>query len=183
MRIAALVKQVATADETDLEMSPGCRRAVSQAVDLADQSDGSCTFITLGPPSTVDALREALAWALERDVHADGVRVVDPDAATSDARVSAHAVAVAVERLGPFDLVVIGHTATDADTVDLGTELAMLLGLPFLTDAGWRPDDPVLPTVLAPSAHLQIDPCAVDPPGRAAVPAHLLRTLSAVDLA
>lgn len=183
MRIAALVEQVTTADETGLEMSPGCRRVVSQAVDLADQSDGSCTFIALGPASTVDTLREALAWALERDVHADGVRVVDPDASSSDARVSTHAVAVAIERLGPFDLVVVGHTSTAVDAIDLGPELATLLGLPFRADEGWAADDPLLPTVLAPSERLEIDPCTVDPPGRAAVPAHLLRTLPAVDLA
>ena len=186
MRIVALVKQVPSDEATELAMSPDCRRAVSQAVDLADHSDGSCTFITLGPPSAEDTLREALAWALERDVPADGVRVVDVHgdraSASSDVHATAHALAVAIERLGPFDLVVLGQASSDAAAVHLGPELATLLGIPYLADAGWVPADPVVPTVLSTSERLVIDPCAVDLPGRAAVPAHLLRTLSAAGL-
>jgi electron transfer flavoprotein alpha subunit len=182
MRIVALVKQVSTVEETELEMSADCRRAVSQAVDLADHSDGSCTFITFGPSSAEDTLREALAWALERDVHADGVRIRDTTSFGSDVHVTARALAVAVERLGPFDLVVIGQTSGDLDASHLGSELATLLGLPYFSDEGWVPADAVVPTVLSTSGRLAIDLCAVDPPGRAAVPPHLLRTLSAADL-
>src|SRR5262245_56490729 len=81
----------------DLEMNPYCRRAVAQAVELAqtlppddgsdvgDHGSGhSVTFVTLGPPSAEDTLREALAWAIERDVTADGVLVSDPAFAGSD---------------------------------------------------------------------------------------------------
>jgi electron transfer flavoprotein alpha subunit len=184
MRIVALVKQVSTAQGTTLEMSPDCRRAVSHAVDLADHSDGTCTFITLGAPSTEDTLREALAWALERDVPADGVRILDPGYAGFDAHATARALALAVERLGPFDLVVIGPTTSAAtDVTHLGHDLATQLGLPFVADEGWTPADRVVPTVLSTSDQLEIDLCRVDPPGRAAVPAHLLRTLSTADLA
>lgn len=182
MRIVALVKQVSTAEETELAMSPDCRRAVSHAVDLADQSDGTCTFISLGAPSTEDTLREALAWALERDVPADGVRVVHPGFAGLDGHATARALALAVERLGPFDLVVIGPTSAVTDSVHFGHDLATQLGLPFVIDEGWAPPDRVVPSVLSTSDRLEIDPCAVDPPGRAAVPAHLLRTLSTADL-
>jgi len=183
MRIVALVKQVSTAEETRLEMSPDCRLAVSHAVDLADHSDGTCTFITLGAPSTEDTLREALAWALERDVPADGVRIVDPGYAGFDPHATARALALAVERLGPFDLVVIGPLSAAADVTHLGHDLATQLGLPFVADEGSTSADHVVPTVLSTSDRLEIDLCAVDPPGRAAVPAHLLRTLSTADLA
>ncbi len=212
MRIAALVKQIPAFEEMelgpdgrlkrdglDLEMNPYCRRAVAQAVDLADHADGSCTFITLGPPSAEDTLREAIAWALERDVSADGVLITDRAFAGSDTLATARALAAAIEQLGPFDLVLVGRNSVDSDTGQVGPELAELIGLPFLTgvrhlhveggvasarcehDDGWVQAEVALPAVLSTAERL-IDPCKVDPPGRAAVPADLLRTCSAAQL-
>ena len=212
MRIAALVKQVPAFEEMrlgpdgrlardgiELEMNPYCRRAVAQAVELADQTDGSCTFITLGPPSAEDTLREAIAWALERDVTADGVLITDRAFAGSDTLATALALAAAIEQLGPFDLVLVGRNSVDSDTGQVGPELAELSGLPFLTgvrhvhvedgivsarcehDDGWVQAEVALPAVLSTAERL-IDPCKVDPPGRAAVPADLLRTWSAAQL-
>lgn len=212
MRIAALVKQIPAFEEMelgpdgrlkrdglDLEMNPYCRRAVSQAVELADRTDGSCTFITLGPPSAEDTLREAIAWALERDVSADGVLVTDPAFAGSDTLATAQALAAAIGQLEPFDLVLVGRNSVDSDTGQVGPELAELIGLPFLTgvrllhvedgvvsarcehDDGWVQAEVALPAVLSTAERL-IDPCKVDPPGRAAVPADLIRACSAAAL-
>ena len=64
MRIAVLVKQIPKFEEMELgpdgrlrrdgiepEMNPYCRRAVSKAIELAAERDGSVvTVITLGPP-------------------------------------------------------------------------------------------------------------------------------------
>jgi electron transfer flavoprotein alpha subunit len=214
MRIAALVKQIPAFEEMrlgpdgrlereglDLEMNPYCRRAVSQAVELAhDADDGSsCTFITLGPPSAEDTLREALAWALERDVRAEGVLVTDPAFAGSDTLATARALAATLEHEGPFDLVLVGRNSVDSDTGQVGPELAELTGLPFLTgvrhlhlegataharcehDDGWVQAEVELPVLLSTAERL-IEPCKMDPPERAAVPAHLVRKVSAADL-
>ena len=104
MRIAALIKQIPAFEEMELgpdgrlvregrapEMNPYCRRAVAQAVALAAAGGHDCTFVTLGPPTAEDVLREAVAWALDRGVGAEGVLVTDPAFAGSDTLATARA--------------------------------------------------------------------------------------------
>jgi electron transfer flavoprotein alpha subunit len=213
MRIAALVKQIPAFEEMelgpdgrlrreglDLEMNPYCRRAVSQAVELAAAaSGGTVTVFTLGPPSADDVLREAIAWARAANVRAEGVLVTDRAFAGSDTLATARALAAAIEREGPFDLVLVGRNSVDADTGQVGPELAELLGLPFATgvrevtregttlhlrcehDDGWVQARVELPVVLSAAERL-IDPCKVDPDERAAVTPELIRTVTASDL-
>jgi electron transfer flavoprotein alpha subunit len=213
MRIAVLVKQIPAFEEMelgpdgrlrreglDLEMNPYCRRAVSQACELAAAvGDGTVTVVTLGPPSAEDTLREAIAWATEQDVTAEGVLITDPVFAGSDTLATARALAAAIEHEGGFDLVLTGRNSVDADTGQVGPELAELLGLPFATgarylslqgstlhvrcehDDGFAQVEVAVPAVVSCAERL-IDPCKVDPAGRATVPAALLRTVPAGDL-
>jgi electron transfer flavoprotein alpha subunit len=213
MRIAVLVKQIPKfedmelgddgrmrRDDIELELNPYCRRAVSQAVELAATRSGSrITVLTLGPPAAEDALREAIAWGRERAVDIDGVLVTDPALAGSDTLATARALAAALERTGPFDLVLTGRNSVDADTGQVGPEVAELCGLAFLCgvrhlaidgalvsarcehDDGWFQAEVHLPAILSCAERL-IDPAKVDPDGRAAVPADAVRRLSAADL-
>jgi len=197
-------------DGLELEMNPYCRRAVAQAVALGQElgqefgGEHEVVFVTLGPPPAEDVLREALAWAIERDVTARGLHVSDPAFAGSDTLATARALAAAIEHAGPFDLVLAGRNSVDADTGQVGPELAELLDLPFLTgvrhlqidlapvsggvaharcehDDGWVQVEVALPAVLSTAERL-IDPCKVDPPGRAAVPAELIEVVDAATL-
>jgi electron transfer flavoprotein alpha subunit len=212
MRIAVLVKQIPmfeamelgpdgrlVREGLELEMNAYCRRAVSQGVALAAEHGGRVTVLTLGPPAAEDALREAIAWGLDREVAIDGVLVTDPVCAGSDTLATARALAAALEREGPFDLVLTGRNSVDADTGQVGPELAQLLDLPFATgvrelvvsgdvahvrcelDDGWLEADVSLPAVLSTAERL-IDPCKVEPEGRAAVPADLIRVVDAAAL-
>ena len=213
MRIAVLVKQIPNFEEmelgpdgrlrregVDLELNPYCRRAVSQAVELASARAGShVTVITLGPPTAEDTLREAIAWGRDRAVDITGVLVTDPAFAGSDTLATARALAAALAHVGPFDLVLTGRNSVDADTGQVGPELAELCDLPFLTgvrhlsiddslvsarcehDDGWLQAEVELPAILSCAERL-IDPAKVDPAGRAAVPADRIRRLRAGDL-
>src|SRR4051812_16061621 len=213
MRIAVLVKQIPKFEEMELgddgrlrregielELNPYCRRAVSEAVELASTRPGSrVSVITLGPASAEDALREAVAWGIARDVDIAGVLVTDPAFAGSDTLATAKALAAAIEHVGPFDLVLAGRNSVDADTGQVGPELAELCDLPFLAgvrhlsidgrvvsarcehDDGWLQAEVELPALLSCAERL-IDPAKVDPPGRAAVPARRIRVLRAVDI-
>src|SRR5438128_8205155 len=113
MRIAVLVKQVPkfeamelgpdgrlVRDGLQLELNPYCRRAVTKGAELAAATGGSVSFFTLGPPAAEDALREAIAWG-----GGDGVLVTDPAFAGSDTLATARALAAAMAREGPFELV------------------------------------------------------------------------------
>lgn len=136
-RTVALVKQVPRGDLAlgadarlmrggqESEMNPWCRRAVAQAVRL-----GQCTAITMGPPAAVDVMREAGACGVPRAVH-----LCDPLLAGSDCLATAKALAAAVTRVGPTDLVLVGHSSTDGSTGAVGAMVAELLGWPFIGPA------------------------------------------------
>src|SRR5580658_6093797 len=123
LRIAALVKQIPVGEsmvlgadrrlvrqDLELEMNAYCRRAVSKGVEWAQASGGTCTVFTWGPPSAEDVLREAVAWGADSGVH-----LCDPAFAGSDTLATARALAAALEREGPFDLVLVGRNTLDGD--------------------------------------------------------------------
>jgi electron transfer flavoprotein alpha subunit len=219
--VVALVKQIPVFEEMrlgpdgrlartglPLEMSAYCRRAVAQGVALARATGGTCTVVTMGPSSAEDVLREAVAFGADRGVH-----VCDPAFAGSDTLATARALAATVrlledERGAPFDLVLAGRSSVDADTGQVGPELAQLLDRSFVTGVkqlavggpaaggdglGWAAavlehDDSrltvrvALPAVLSTAERL-IDPCKIkDPAVWATVDADRLRVLAAADL-
>jgi electron transfer flavoprotein alpha subunit len=207
LRIAALVKQVPVAESlalgpdgrlqrkgAELELNPYCRRAVSKGVELAAASGGSCTVFTLGPPSAEDVLREAVAWGADRGVH-----LCDEVFAGSDTLATARALVGALDREGPFDLVLVGRNSIDGDTGQVGPEVAELCDLPFACgvkelaldgerldlrlehDDGWQQVSVELPALLSVAERL-CEPCKVPPPERAQVPASKLSRIGAADL-
>lgn len=113
-----------------LEMNAFCRRAVSKGVELARATGGTCTVVTVGRPSAEDVVREAVACGADQ-----GVLVTDPALAGADTLATARAAAAALCLLGPFDLVLVGRSSVDADTGQVGPELAEQLGLPFVAAA------------------------------------------------
>jgi electron transfer flavoprotein alpha subunit len=208
LRIAALVKQIPkfeamalgpdgrlVREGLELEMNAYCRRAVSKGVELAAASGGTCTAVTMGPPSAEDTLREAIAGGAD-----DGVLLTDPALAGADTLATARALAALLEREGPFDLILMGRNSVDADTGQVPPELAHLLDLPFVTgvrelerrdDGQWwvraeHDDEWVTATVTMPAilsvAERLCDPTKVAPEGRAAVAAEAIRVVTADDL-
>ncbi|MCX2932413.1 FAD-binding protein [Mycobacterium sp. CVI_P3] len=212
-RFAVLVKQIPAfeqmmlgpagrlvRDHTALEMSAYCRRAVSKAVEFAaDDPDSSIVVFTLGPSAAEDALREAIAWGLDRGVDIRGVLITDPDFAGSDTIATARLLAAAINREGPFDLVLAGKNSLDGDTGQVPPQLAELLDLPFAAgvkvlalheqiasvgcehDDGWLDAEVMLPAVLSCAERL-CEPAKVSHEGRAAVPAQMITTLSTMEL-
>jgi len=207
LTIACLIKQVPVAetlslgaegrlvrDGIDLEMNPYCRRAVAKGVELSDSTGGSCTVITLGPPSAEDVLREAVAWGADAAIH-----LCDPAFAGSDTLATARALAAALSSAGPFDLVLLGRNTIDGETGQVGPEVAQLLQLPFAagvrsiklldrhlsleleTEDGMNEVEMDIPGVLSVAERL-CAPCKVDPQGRAAVAPDRIRQVDAATL-
>ena len=206
MRVAVLIKQVPLTEQVrfadgrlvregvDLEVNPYCRRANAKAVELAGPG-GEVVVFTMAPPAGDDALREMIACGASRGVH-----LCDPAFAGSDTLATARALARAIEVEGPFDLVLAGLNSVDADTGQVGPEVAELLGLPFaagvrqlaLTEGGFRAQleedtghrtvEGPLPAVLSAAERL-CDPSKAPPPARAEVPAERIRVVTAAALA
>ena len=109
-----------------LEMSAYCRRALAKGIELAQVSAGRCTVVSLGPPSATAILRDALACGAD-----EAILLSDPAFAGSDTLVTARALAALVATLAPVDLVLVGRASLDAETGQVGPQLAELLDLPF----------------------------------------------------
>jgi electron transfer flavoprotein alpha subunit/electron transfer flavoprotein alpha/beta subunit len=217
LRVAVLVKQIPAFQEMalgpdgrlvreglPLEMNAYCRRAVALAADVVAAAGGEVVLFTLGPPAAEDVLREGIAWCLDHGADARGVHVCDPAFAGSDTLATAVALCGALDRTAAeagaaWDLVLLGRNSVDADTGQVGPELAQLLGLPFaqgvreVTLAGeglrlrlehddeWVDVAVGLPAVLTCAERL-IDPSKVPPDGRAAVPAERIERCPAGEL-
>jgi electron transfer flavoprotein alpha subunit len=114
-----------------LEVSSFDIRALLAAVELAkkDGAEGEVVALTMGPPQAAQALRHCLALGADHAVH-----LCDPEFAGADTLATAHALAAAIEREGA-DLVFCGRFSVDAETAQVGPELAELLGWPQATAA------------------------------------------------
>ncbi|HUY06517.1 MAG TPA: FAD-binding protein [Acidimicrobiales bacterium] len=145
LRIAVLIKQVPTIEGghatlelgpegrliragLDVEINPYCRRAITKGVELAKETGGECVVITLGPRVAEDALREAVAAGADRALLISDERFVG-----SDTLATARALAGAINLDGPFDLVLSGLNSVDADTGQVGAQVAELLDIAFVS--------------------------------------------------
>lgn len=208
LRVAVLAKQIPVfedmvlgpdgrmvRDGIDLHMNDYCRRAVAKGTEVARASGGTVTVFTLGPPSAENVCREALLFGVDAGVH-----ICDPEFAGSDTWATAKALAAALEKFGPFDLVMMGRNSVDADTGQVPPQLAELLGLPFATgvrhfsllgdrlelrlehDDEWVDVAVGLPAVVSCAERL-CDPCKIkDPEAWVTADGSLIEAVSAADL-
>ena len=181
-------------DGVALSMNPFCQRAVSKGIELARATGGTCTVISLGPPAAEDVVRWGVAAGADH-----GILVSDRAFAGSDTLATARALAAVLRHHGPFDLVLTGKNAVDADTGQVGPELAELLGYPFATavrrleldgatlkvgcehDDAWVEATVSLPAVISTAERL-CAPIRVAPAAKAAVPAERIRTVTSAEL-
>lgn len=107
--------------------------AVELAVQVAGETGGTVTVLTLGPAEAVEQLRAALAVGAD-----DGVLVeADPDA-YGPADVAAVIADVVRERAAdgaPYDLVLLGNDAADTGDFQVGIRLAHLVDRPVVAGA------------------------------------------------
>jgi electron transfer flavoprotein alpha subunit len=109
------------------EVSSFDLRALGCATALRAAHGGEVVALTMGPPAARDGLAECLALGADRAVH-----LVDPALAGSDTLATARALAAVLAREGPH-LVLLGRASNDAETGQVGPEVAELLGLPQAT--------------------------------------------------
>lgn len=143
LRVLALAKQIPVFQEMRLgpdgrlvregvlHMNDYCRRAVAKGHEIAKASGGTMSVMTLGPDSADTVCREALAFGAASGYPVSGIHVSDRAFAGSDTLATARALAAAIRRTGPYDLVLCGLNSLDADTGQVPPQIAELLDLPF----------------------------------------------------
>ncbi|MCY4162871.1 MAG: FAD-binding protein [bacterium] len=208
LRVAVLAKQIPVVenmqlgpdgrlvrDGLEMHMNDYCRRAVAKGTEIAHASGGTVTIFTLGPPLAENVCREAILYGVNNGIH-----ICDPAFAGSDTWATAKALAAALKRFGPYDLVLMGRNSVDADTGQVPPQVAEMLDLPFATgvryfslqgdqaqlrlehDDQWVDVSVQLPAVLSCAERL-CDPCKIkDPTAWATVDTALIQTVSAAEL-
>src|SRR6266536_3048696 len=104
--------------------------AVEEALKIVETADGGVTVLTVGPDRAADAVRKGLQMGAHKGVH-----VLDDAIHGSDALATSLVLAKAIEKTGPFDLVVCGMASTDGSMSVVPAMLAERLRLPQVTFA------------------------------------------------
>ena len=112
------------------EINPYDRPALEVALRIREELSGTITALSMGPEPCVFALYESMAMGVDR-----GVLLCDPALAGADTLATSNALAAAIKKLTPFDLVLFGTRAADSDTGQVGPQTAVLLDLPLVTGA------------------------------------------------
>jgi electron transfer flavoprotein beta subunit len=102
--------------------------ALEAALKLKEQLGGKVTVVSLGPDSARDTLKRAIAMGTDAGVH-----VNDPALNSADSTTTARALAAAIKKIGPVDLVLSGRQASDTDGGQVHIGIAMHLGLPAVS--------------------------------------------------
>ena len=118
------------------EVNPYDVLALALATRLSREHGAEVVALTMGPPQASDALVQALAMGADRAVHLN-----DRAFAGSDTLATSRALALALERERP-DLIICGRNSTDAETGQVGPEVAEMLGLPQITAVSKLDVDP-----------------------------------------
>ena len=106
------------------EVNPFDVLAMSLAANLKRECGAEVVAYTMGPPQARDALVQCLAMGADSAVH-----LSDRAFAGSDTLATARALSMALAGQG-YDLIICGRNSVDAETGQVGPEIAELLDLP-----------------------------------------------------
>jgi electron transfer flavoprotein beta subunit len=102
--------------------------ALEAALRLKQQHGGKVTVVSLGPDSTRDTLKRAIAMGADAAIHINDAALNDADSTTT-----AQALAAAIKKLDHVDLVLSGRQASDTDGGQVHLGVARALGMPAVS--------------------------------------------------
>lgn len=109
------------------EVNPFDVLGLVRAVELKSGPGDEVVALSMGPPQAAEGLTTCLALGADR-----AVLLSDRALAGSDTLATARALSLALQREKP-DLIVCGRNSADAETGQVGPELAELLGIPHIS--------------------------------------------------
>ena len=109
-------------------ISPFDENAVEAALRIKDTQGGKITVISLGVNLLRDVVKKPLSMG------ADELILLEDEAfAGGDSWSTAYALAMAIKKIGDYDLIFCGRQAADWDAGQVGSGIAEILGLPSVT--------------------------------------------------
>ena len=109
-------------------LNPYDHYALEKALAIKAKTGAKVTVLSMGPAQAVAVLRLALALGAD-----EGVLLSSRAFAGSDTWATSYALAMAVKKIGQFDMILCGQMAIDGDTAQTGPGIAFHLGIPQIT--------------------------------------------------
>lgn len=109
-------------------VSPFDENAIEAGLQLKEAHGGKVTVLTLGPLSSLEALKRGTRMGADDAVLVEGKDLPEPDP-----QGTAYILAKAIEKIGGCDLILCGRQAADWDQGQVGCGIAEILGLPFIS--------------------------------------------------
>ncbi len=114
-------------------LSPFDENALEAAIRVKEAAGGTVTLLSVGSNLSKAVMLKALASGADRLVTVDDASC---NQEALDAFATASVLAAAVNKVGPFDLILTGRQAADTNAGQVGLGLAQLLNLPAVSVAG-----------------------------------------------
>jgi electron transfer flavoprotein beta subunit len=112
-------------------MSPHEECGVEEAVRIIEANKGDSVVLTLGPPESVEQLRDAMALGIDRAIH------LQTDGSEWDGEATAAAITDAIRAeeaaSGPFDIIFFGNESADSGGFQVGIRVAHAFRRPCVT--------------------------------------------------
>ncbi len=129
-KIDSTTNKVAPQTNIPPVISPFDEQAVEAALRIKDAKGGKVTIISLGANLLRDVVKKPLSMGAD-----ELVLLEDPAFVDGDSWSTAYALAIAIKKIGQFDLIFCGRQAADWDSGQVGSCIAEILGLPQITVA------------------------------------------------
>lgn len=104
--------------------------AVEAALRLKEATNGKVTVLSLGANFNMDVVKKPLAMGAD-----ELILLQDEVLANGDSWSTAYALAMAIKKVGSYDVILCGRQAADWDSGQVGSAIAEILGLPGVTVA------------------------------------------------
>lgn len=129
-RIDAEAKQAIPPKATPPVLSPFDENALEAALKIKDIQESNVTVLSLGKKLNRIVVSSSLAAG------ADQLVLLEDEAfGDFNTYLTANAIAVAVKKLGQYDLILCGLQAADTNSGQVGIGIANMLGIPCITEA------------------------------------------------
>ena len=102
--------------------------AVEAALKIKDALGGKITTISLGVNLIRDVIKKTLAMGADELILLEDEAFVEGDSWST-----AYALAMAIKKIGEYDLILCGREASDSNAAQVGSGIAEILGLPSVT--------------------------------------------------
>ncbi len=108
-------------------VNPHDLTAVEMALRLKDRYGGRVTAISMAPPSAIAGLEHVIGMGVDR-----GILASDRVFAGADTLATSYVLAKVIEKIGDYDLIIMGHETIDSSTAHIGAQVASWLKLPYI---------------------------------------------------